>query len=239
MWGQSFKCNRGIKQLCPHTVTTLYGQYNKGHRMSYGSTVLDDNESISRFSDKYSYADEEGQPTLFMYEGTKINDPVHVCSHRIILASFIILVSTASLFSMLFEVSPSTNLSRAKSFFDQDISSDINKVSSTDITMTASNEYGRFSADYPWMNDIEGTQLLEPYKMTELTISGSYISLNDDINYVLVISGIDDDTYKYNEYFNEPKVFITLKEVGKYDVSLHVFGGDGYLATYNTRFICK
>jgi len=208
---------------------------------SYGSVILDDNESIERFSDMYSYTDEEGQPTLFMYEGTKINDPVHVCSHRIILASFIMLVSTAALFSMLFQASPSTNLSRVKPSFDRDMPSDNiikDLVTSNDITISASNEYGKFTADYPWMKDVQGTQLLEPYKMTELTLSGSY-TLTDDTKYILVISGIDDETYKYTQYFNEEKVYITLKQVGKYDVSLHVFGGGGYLATYNTRFICK
>jgi hypothetical protein len=176
-----------------------------------------------------------------MYEGTKINDPVHVCSHRIILASFIMLVSTAALFSMLFQVSPSTNLSRVKPSFDRDMPSDNiikDLVTSNDITISASNEYGKFTADYPWMKDVQGTQLLEPYKMTELTLSGSY-TLTDDTKYILVISGIDDETYKYTQYFNEEKVYITLKQVGKYDVSLHVFGGGGYLATYNTRFICK
>ena len=45
------------------------------------------------------------------------------------------------------------------------------------LTITASNEYGTFSAPYPWMNDVIGTQLVEPYKDSVLTLSGLAVRL--------------------------------------------------------------
>jgi hypothetical protein len=44
-----------------------------------------------------------------------------------------------------------------------------------DMQLTASNEYGQFEAEYPWLNDVEGTQLVEPYKDTTLEITGAYV----------------------------------------------------------------
>ena len=45
------------------------------------------------------------------------------------------------------------------------------------LTIIASNEYGIFSAPYPWMNDVIGTQLVEPYKDSVLTLSGLAVRL--------------------------------------------------------------
>ena len=44
------------------------------------------------------------------------------------------------------------------------------------LTMTASNEYGVFLGPYPWMTQIVGTQLVEPFKNTTLSLSGSSVA---------------------------------------------------------------
>ena len=59
-----------------------------------------------------------------------------------------------------------------------DTKTDLKTMVTAEITspailfLTSSNEYGTFSAAYPWMNDVFGTQLVEPYKETVLTLSG-------------------------------------------------------------------
>lgn len=46
-------------------------------------------------------------------------------------------------------------------------------LTSDELTVTAFNEYGRFEGPYPWMDDVKGTQLIEPYRSTTLTVSGT------------------------------------------------------------------
>jgi hypothetical protein len=52
----------------------------------------------------------------------------------------------------------------------------VNYVSTQFISVTATNEYGQFTAPYAWMKDVEGTQLVEPYKDTTLTLSGDMVN---------------------------------------------------------------
>jgi hypothetical protein len=49
-------------------------------------------------------------------------------------------------------------------------------ASMDEMSVIATNEYGRFDAPYPWMNEIEGTQLVEPFRDTQLELVGSVVA---------------------------------------------------------------
>lgn len=48
-------------------------------------------------------------------------------------------------------------------------------TSSEVLSLVASNEYGVFEAPYPWLTVDPGAQLVEPYKLTTLTLLGSAV----------------------------------------------------------------
>lgn len=50
-----------------------------------------------------------------------------------------------------------------------------NNAATSVMNLLASNEYGTFTAPYPWMTDVPGTQLVEPYKITNLTLTGTAV----------------------------------------------------------------
>lgn len=118
------------------------------------------------------------------------------------------------------------------SFYSIPATSDILSAAQGSLLITATNEYGQFTAPYPWMNDVYGTQLIEPYKATTLTLSGTYID-NADYSYVWVIEGQD-------ENLSGAAPVLTLTSVGKYTVDVHAFDSAGaYVSTFSTLFICK
>lgn len=209
--------------------------------LNYGSIIKQEDATEQ-------YMEDEEMPSQYsyMHEATEVSTPVQVCSHRLLLSAFIILVSSATIFSMVFQLTPAnkapmTSLSAMKT--NSMLSTppdDMNYVSGDDLFVTASNEYGVFDGhNYPWMSEVEGTQLVEPYKVTYLKLSGSYTKNKDKI-YVIDITGVDDKNYHYSEKTTSTQLSITLKDVGKYDAKVHVFSDDGsYEATYHTRFICK
>ena len=41
-----------------------------------------------------------------------------------------------------------------------------------ELSIVATNEYGKFSGPYPWLQSIAGSQVIEPYKLTNLTLDG-------------------------------------------------------------------
>jgi len=111
-------------------------------------------------------------------------------------------------------------------------SSDIVTATSDEIYITATNEYGQFTAPYPWMNDVAGTQLIEPYRETTLTLTGTYAE-SEGYSFVWVIEGLDTT-------LEGTSPTLTLTDVGKYTVNVHAYNADGdYQATYSTLFICK
>lgn len=46
---------------------------------------------------------------------------------------------------------------------------------SDELSISASNEYGSFSAPYPWLYEVSGSQLVEPYRATTLALSGKLL----------------------------------------------------------------
>ena len=102
--------------------------------------------------------------------------------------------------------------------------------------LTASNEYGSWkgATNYPWMNEIPGTQLVEPYKNTLLELSGPLV---DDLQYKYAweIPGYKGDlsgsTSKRNVFFTD---------IGIYTLTVYVVDvDDNAVFEFTTRLICK
>lgn len=114
------------------------------------------------------------------------------------------------------------------------IPSDTQKIiaSTNDIYLTAMNEYGHFDAPYPWMKDIPGTQLIEPYKTSTLTLTGNYPA-TEGYSFIWVINDEAID-------WNGPVFDLTVPEVGKFPIDIHAYDKEGnYLATYSTLLVSK
>ena len=119
-------------------------------------------------------------------------------------------------------------------------------VSSSKMSLAATNEYGQFNGkSYPWMKDVEGTQLVEPYKNTTLTLSGSYIK--ESYTYVWQITNEDEEiNMSYNPTLmnmtstRRSTIDIVLYETGLYKIRIHFYDSDGELKhSYSTRLVCK
>jgi hypothetical protein len=105
----------------------------------------------------------------------------------------------------------------------------------TQVLITASNEYGVFSGPYPWMADVAGTQLVEPYKDTTLTLSGTYVDAGI-YTFNWIIDGVDTSEFDATETTQT----IMMTKPGKKYVMLQVLDSDkNVVAEYETIFWCK
>ena len=108
------------------------------------------------------------------------------------------------------------------------------------LTMTASNEYGVFLGPYPWMTQIVGTQLVEPFKNTTLSLSGSSVASGLYI-FTWDIAGFESEytAISLGELaivFQDPKIYnITITAYLASDKNCT--GTAQY--TYSTRLVCK
>ena len=113
-------------------------------------------------------------------------------------------------------------------------------VTPSTLTMTASNEYGIFLGPYPWMTQTVGTQLVEPYKNTTLTLSGSSVASGLYV-FSWNITGFESEftAKSLGELaivFQDPKIYnITITAYLASDKNCT--GTAQY--TYSTRLICK
>jgi hypothetical protein len=111
-----------------------------------------------------------------------------------------------------------------------------------DFHIIASNEYGVFVGDpYPWMQDVEGTQLVEPYKTTSLTLDGTII--DKDSHYVWNIK-LDSKVTKIENFrgtlANTANQTLVFQQVGIYTVTVVVFNKKGdQTYSYVSRLVCK
>ena len=112
------------------------------------------------------------------------------------------------------------------------------KYSSSAISLTASNEYGTFSAPYPWMTDVLGTQLVEPYKESILTLSGSAVDSNL-YSFEWIISDFDGE-YDRTAARSQTIIF-TDANIYNITINAYLTSGDSSTAvyTYQTRLISK
>lgn len=120
--------------------------------------------------------------------------------------------------------------------------------SSSKIYLTATNEYGSFDGkSYPWMSDVTGTQLVEPYKNTTLTLSGSYVKSKYTYSWAITNEDTDDDNYDDDSSpfigsisSNASFQTIVFTETGIYKIIIAAVDSTGAVVhTYQTRLICK
>lgn len=111
------------------------------------------------------------------------------------------------------------------------------------IYVTATNEYGSFVAEpYNWMKDVDGTQLVEPYKVTNLAISGSKIESTKLFTYAWQIKfqGDGDDAFTGDINTDAVSSQLIFKKVGKYDLTVFLINTEGVaIHSYTTLLICK
>lgn len=106
-------------------------------------------------------------------------------------------------------------------------------LTADELYVTATNEYGKFSAPYPWLEEVAGSQLVEPYKTTTLTLTGS-LAEDSSNKFVWVVDGFD------NQETTTPSVDMVFTTIGNYNIHVHVYSSEGaYQGTYKTLLINK
>lgn len=104
------------------------------------------------------------------------------------------------------------------------------------LRIVASNEYGVFKGPYPWLEDIVGSQIVEPYKLTELIITSS-TSADYPMHYKWSFS---DDVIANSSVLCDEQCSITLTKVGNHNVTVNAFNSEDHLvASFSTLLICK
>lgn len=89
--------------------------------------------------------------------------------------------------------------------------------SSEMLSLIASNEYGLFEAPYPWLAVDLGAQLVEPYKLTTLTLLGSAVE-SGLYSFYWNISG-----FEHNFVDNSTVQYVTFMETQNYTISIGAY----------------
>ena len=118
------------------------------------------------------------------------------------------------------------------------------------LTVTATNEYGPWKAakDYPWMFDIPGTILVEPYKHTRLQMVGAVVDENPGFVYVWEIAPGGGELETGDKEFEgellsrtaEQEVYV--KGMGIYTVNVYILAdaeAKVAVAMFTTRMVVK
>lgn len=105
------------------------------------------------------------------------------------------------------------------------------------VHIVASNEYGVFRGQYPFFDVYAGSQLIEPFKQTTITLHGS-----------LVESGLYTFQWQLNQgpvsamsAVGAARVILSVSSPGLFDFSLHFFTKEEgkYVGTYKTTLISR
>lgn len=121
-------------------------------------------------------------------------------------------------------------------------SQNVLQSSSRSFAVRATNEYGFYDGSkYPWMSDISGTQLVEPYKSTLLTLNG--LAASDEFSYSWTIAnenGLTDKTDFVNQIKNSNTLSVVFQNAGIYSLNVLLTNSTGAVKySYSTRLICK
>ncbi len=102
-----------------------------------------------------------------------------------------------------------------------------------EFSIFATNEYGHFSAPYSFFEDYPGAQLVEPYKKTTISISGSHSKLSEFV-FVWKFHG---DPVEYTG----SEIEITRASTGVYALEVIVARAKSgeYVTTHKTSIIVK
>ena len=111
-------------------------------------------------------------------------------------------------------------------------SSHIILASTDDASISSLNEYGAFAGPYPYLTETPGSQMIEPYKASTISLSGKYA---DDSNYYVKWE-VEGDTTLYTG----KSVTLTKTKTGTYQIQAHIFHvNDGYTMTFSTKLFSK
>ena len=111
------------------------------------------------------------------------------------------------------------------------------------LSVTASNEYGVFSAPYPWLNDIEGSQIVEPYKKTTLELSGPAVKSGLFTFRWSILAADNPKSYLDATITPHTKRTVTFTELKNYNITITAYpvsnSSGEVIQTYSTLLIAK
>ena len=110
-------------------------------------------------------------------------------------------------------------------------------TTTTDLYLKATNEYGSFSAPYPWLEDVSGSQIVEPYKSTVLSLSGAYAS-GSTFSWSLDYPSEDEPTQWTG---SNAQAAVTINEPGAYAITVEAFDSKtgSFRGRYTTLLVCR
>jgi hypothetical protein len=115
-------------------------------------------------------------------------------------------------------------------------------LSTKTFSLVASNEYGQYDgSSYPWMSEVEGTQLVEPYKQTLLTVLGTVNVEEYTYTWTIVNdNGLEaTDDYVVIET-SENMQSVQFLNTGIYSMKVKLLNSSGKTKySYSTRLVCK
>lgn len=92
-------------------------------------------------------------------------------------------------------------------------------TTTADLYIMAFNEYGSFSAPYSWLDSVSGSQIVEPYKETTLSLNGAYAS-GSTFKWALDYPSEEEATTWTG---SDTKEILTLTEPGSYSITVEAF----------------
>jgi hypothetical protein len=92
-------------------------------------------------------------------------------------------------------------------------------TTTADLYIMAFNEYGSFSAPYSWLDSVSGSQIVEPYKETTLTLNGAYAS-GSTFKWALDYPSEEEATTWAG---TDTQEILTLTEPGSYSITVEAF----------------
>ena len=110
-------------------------------------------------------------------------------------------------------------------------------TTTTDLYIQASNEYGAFTAPYPWLETpVSGSQLVEPYKTSTLTISGAFAS-GSTFSWNIAYPSSDNPT-TWSDADTQKEMILTVP--GSYTMTIEAFDAKtgSFRGRYTTLLMC-
>lgn len=98
-------------------------------------------------------------------------------------------------------------------------SNDIGCLTSADVHLLASNEYGVYQAPYPWLLNSNSTDLVEPFKSTTLSLLGVPQQACSGLEYLWRINYLNGSSL-YFAHTSSPQLTLTLSTVGVFAIEI-------------------
>ena len=96
---------------------------------------------------------------------------------------------------------------------------DIGCLTSADVHLLASNEYGVYQAPYPWLLNSNSTDLVEPFKSTTLSLLGVPQQACSGLEYLWRINYLNGSSL-YFAHTSSPQLTLTLSTVGVFAIEI-------------------